>query len=134
VIDSKLLAMDGPRGTGSGHPLFGVRQHQDADGAVRMTLVGELDLSATAGLKARLDEVQNAKRRVRLDLSELDFIDCSGIRAILDALAQARREGGAIEVDRSVSPIVGRLVSLGAISADLWPSEAVGRSGKAAAA
>jgi hypothetical protein len=37
-------------------------------------------------------------------------------------------------VDRSVSPIVGRLVSLGAISADLWPSEAVGRSGKAAAA
>jgi anti-anti-sigma factor len=134
VIDSKLLAMDGPRGTGSGHPLFGVRQHQDADGAVRMTLVGELDLSATAGLKARLDEVQNAKRRVRLDLSELDFIDCSGIRAILDALAQARREGAAIEVDRSVSPIVGRLVSLGAISADLWPSEAVGRSGKAAAA
>jgi anti-anti-sigma factor len=134
VIDSKLLAMDGPRGTGSGHPLFGVRQHQDADGAVRMTLVGELDLSAAAGLKARLDEVHHAKRRVRLDLSELDFIDCSGIRAILDALAQARREGGAIEVDRSVSPIVGRLVSLGAISAELWPSDAVGRSGKAAAA
>src|ERR1700742_4463429 len=104
--------MGGPPGTGSDHPLFGVRQRHDADGAVRMTLVGELDLSATDGLRERLDEVQHGTRRVRLDLSELEFIDCSGIRAILDAMAQARREGTALEVDRSVSPLVGRLGSL----------------------
>ena len=134
VVDSKLFAMDGPRGTGSGHPLFGVRQRHDADGAVRMTLVGELDLSAAAGLRARLGELQHANQLVRLDLSELEFIDCSGIRAILDAMAQARREGAAMEVDRSVSPIVGRLVSLGALAADLWPAEAVDRSGNAEAA
>jgi anti-anti-sigma factor len=99
-----------------------------------MTLVGELDLSATDGLRERLDEVQRAKRRVRLDLSELEFIDCSGIRAILDAMAQARREGTALEVDRSVSPIVGRIVSLGSIASDLWPSDSSGQSGSAAAA
>ncbi|HEX4428248.1 MAG TPA: STAS domain-containing protein [Frankiaceae bacterium] len=126
--------MGGPQGTGSGHPLFGVKQRHDADGAVRMTLVGELDLSATDGLRERLEEVQRGKRRVRLDLSELEFIDCSGIRAILDAMAQARREGTALEVERSVSPMVGRIVSLGSIAGDLWPSDGSGQSGTAAAA
>lgn len=134
MVDSKLFVMGGPQGTGSGHPLFGVKQRHDADGAVRMTLVGELDLSATDGLRARLDEVQRSKRRVRLDLSELEFIDCSGIRTILDAMAEARREGCAFEVDRSVSPIVRRIVSLGAIAAELWPAEGAGHSGSAAAA
>ena len=134
MVDSKLFAMDGPRGIGSGHPLFGVRQHHDADGAVRMTLLGELDLSATDGLKEQLDEVQRAKRRVRLDLSELEFIDCSGLRAILDAMARGRREGAPLEVDRSVSPFVGRIVSLGAVAGDLLPSETTGHSGDVAAA
>jgi anti-anti-sigma factor len=107
--------------------LFDIRQRHDADGAVRMTLTGELDLSAAAGLRARLGEVQHcSKRPVRLDLSELEFIDCSGIRTILDAMAEARREGCALEVDRTVSPVVGRIVALGAISADLWPVETVG--------
>jgi anti-anti-sigma factor len=114
--------------------LFAVHQRHDADGAVRMTLTGELDLSATDGLKARLDEVQRSKRRVRLDLSELEFIDCSGIRAILDAMAEARRDGCAFEVDPSVSPIVRRIVSLGAIAAELWPADADGHPGSAAAA
>jgi anti-anti-sigma factor len=124
VVDPKPYALAAPRGIGPGHPLFEVRQHHDADGAVHMTLTGELDLSAADGLRARLDEVQRAKRRVRLDLSELEFIDCSGIRTILDAMAEARRDGQPFEVDRSVSPMVGRIVSLGSIAEDLWPAEA----------
>ncbi len=134
MVDTKLLDLDGPRGTGPGHPLFNVRQRDDADGAVRMTLTGELDLSAAPGLRARLSEVQRSSRRwVRLDLSELEFIDCSGIRAILDAMAEGRRGGCAFEVERSVSPIVGRIVSLGALAGELWPGEPVGHSGAAAA-
>ena len=135
MVDTKLLALDGPHGTGPGHPLFGVRQRHDADGAVRMTLTGELDLSATPGLRVRLGEVQRAKRPIRLDLSELEFIDCSGIRAILEAMAEARRAGCALEVDRDVSPIVGRIVSLGSIASELWPAaEAAAHAGSAAAA
>ena len=134
MVDSKRFSMHGPRGTGPCHPLFSVRQRHDADGAVRMTLTGELDLSATGGLKARLDEVQQGTRRVRLDLSELEFIDCSGIRAILDAMGQARRAGCRFEVDRSVSPMVGRIVSLGSISEELWPAGGAGNTGSVAAA
>lgn len=134
MVDSTLFATDGPRGTAPCHPLFDVRQRHDADGAVRMTLLGELDLSTTDGLKARLDEAQRSKRRVRLDLSELEFIDCSGIRAILDAMAQARQEGCAFDVDRVVSPIVERMVSLGAIGDELWPAGAADHPGNVAAA
>ena len=134
MVDYKLFAMDGPTRTGPGHPLFDVHQRRDADGAERVTLTGELDLSGTAGLKARLGEVQRRQGRVRLDLSELDFIDCCGMRAILEAMAEARREGCAVEVDRAVSPIVGRVVSLSAIAAELWPTDAAGTPGTAAAA
>jgi anti-anti-sigma factor len=134
VVDYKLFAMGGPRRTGPGHPFFDVRERCETDGAVRMTLTGELDLSASAGFKARLREVQRARDRVRLDLSELEFIDCSGIRAILEAMAEARREGCSFEVDRAVSPIVGRIVTLGAIAGELWPGETAARPGSAAAA
>lgn len=133
MVDTKLLAMDGPR-TGPGHPLFDVRQRHDADGAVRMTLTGELDLSATPGLKVRLNELRRSQDRVRLDLSELEFIDCSGIRAILEAMADARRRGCAFEVERSVSPIVDRVVSFGAIAGELWPTEGAPQPDSAAAA
>jgi anti-sigma B factor antagonist len=134
VVDTTLFTTDGPRGTGPCHALFSVRQRHDADGAVRLTLTGELDLSATDGLRARLDEIQRAERRVRLDLSELEFIDCSGIRAILDAMRQAHWAGCAFEVDRSVSPIVGKIVSLGSVAGELWPTEGAEDPGSAAAA
>ncbi len=134
MVDSTLFSMDGPRGTGPFHSQFDVRQRHDADGAVRMTLMGELDISTTESFKARLDELQRSRRRVRLDLSELEFVDCSGIRAILDAMAQARRDGCTVDVDQAVSPIVGRIVALGAISGELWPAQAGEHPGSAAAA
>lgn len=134
MVDSTLFSMDGPRGTGPFHSLFDVRQRHDDDGAVRMTLMGELDISTTERLKARLNELQRSRRRVRLDLSELEFVDCSGIRVILDAMAQARRDGCMVDVDQAVSPIVGRIVALGAISGALWPTQASGHPDSAAAA
>lgn len=134
MVDSTPFSMDGPRGTGPFHSLFDVRQRHDDDGAVRITLMGELDISTTERFKARLDELQRSRRRVRLDLSELEFVDCSGIRAILDAMAQARRDGCTVDVDQAVSPMVGRIVALGAIGGELWPEQAGDHSGSAAAA
>jgi anti-anti-sigma factor len=115
--------MDGPRGTGPSHPLFRVTQRHDADGAVRMTLLGEMDLSASEGFRAQLDRVQESRRRVRLDLSELEFIDCSGMRAILNAMSEARRNRRELEVGRNVSPMVARVVCLARLAEDLWPGD-----------
>jgi anti-anti-sigma factor len=123
VVDSTAVAMDGPQGTGPSHPLFGIKQRHDADGAVRMTLLGEMDLSTSEGFQAHLDRVQQSSRRVRLDLSELEFIDCSGMRTILNAMSEARRSRRELEVGRTVSPMVQRVVSLARLAEHLWPGD-----------
>ena len=111
-------------GTGGSQtrPVFDVRQRHDADGALRVTLMGELDLAVSDGLTAQLDRLRRSERRVRLDLSELDFIDCCGINGILRALAEARRLHWDLEVDPLVSPGVRRITSLEDIASELWPA------------
>ncbi len=134
MIESMLAGMDGAGGTGVRRPLFEINERDDVDGALRLTLIGELDLSVRDRLRAQLDELRRGRRRVRLDLSELEFVDCSGIGAILNALADARRNRWELEVDRLVSPIAARVISLGRLASELWPPDAVNaRAGEAAA-
>ncbi len=102
-------------------PLLEISERQDADGALRLTLIGEMDLAVSDRLQARLDQLRPSQRRVRLDLSQLEFIDCSGIRTILNALADSRREARELEVGRTVSPMVERVISLADVAPDLWP-------------
>ncbi len=125
MIDSMLADTDGPTGNEVSLSMLELSERQDADGAVRLTLIGELDLSVTDRLRGRLDQLGRSQRRVRLDLSQLDFIDCSGVRAILNALTDARGKQRALEVDRRVSPNVSRVISLVHIASDLWPADAL---------
>jgi anti-sigma B factor antagonist len=103
--------------------LLEIGESEDADGAVRVALTGELDLSANDHLGARLAALHRAGRRVRLDLSALEFIDCSGIGLIVRALSEARVDGWALEVDRHVSPLAERVFALAEIEAALWPQD-----------
>jgi anti-sigma B factor antagonist len=103
-----------------------IGENEDVDGAVRVALSGELDLSATDRLRARLAELHRSGRRVRLDLSALEFIDCSGMGIIVGALADARADGWALEVDRSVSPLAQRVFALAQIESALWPPDGEG--------
>jgi anti-anti-sigma factor len=119
VIDS---TMDGTKVC----PGIEMRQRHDADGMLRVTLIGELDLAVAEGLRIRLDQLQRSERRVRLDLSELEFIDCRGVDGILRAMGDARRNHRELEVDRRVSPGVRRITRLEEIASALWPAPAVG--------
>lgn len=65
-----------------------------ADGGVRVSLRGELDIASARQLEERfaaLDE--QAPTRVVIDLSGLMFIDSSGLRVLLLADARAREQG-----------------------------------------
>ena len=123
MIELTMQGHGRPRATGT-RPVFEIRQRHDTDGALRVTLIGELDLAVADGLRARLDQLRRSERRVRLDLSELEFIDCSGINGILGALAEARRQHWELEVDRLVSPGVRRITSLADVASALWPAAA----------
>lgn len=64
---------------------FQVIESHDADGCVRLALVGELDLAVADHLSARFDQLSKDAIRVRVDLSRLEFIDSSGIRTLVHA-------------------------------------------------
>jgi anti-anti-sigma factor len=88
----------------------------DAGGAVRLAVSGELDITATPRFEAELAEAQ-AGRPVVLDLRDLRFLDCGGIRVLLAADRRARRAGGRFVVVRG--PVdVERILALVGVELD----------------
>lgn len=88
---------------------------------IRLSLTGELDHLASQALLGRLDERRTAGEAVRLDLSRLEFIDSSGVRAILVSVREAASAAWHIEVDPRVSRQVKRVFDLLGIGSALWP-------------
>jgi anti-sigma B factor antagonist len=102
-------------------PSFEIQESVDDDGAARVALVGELDIAVADGVEERLRLLRDAGRRVRLDLSQLDFIDSSGVRAIVLGLKHARQGGHELDVDHEISPTVRRMIDIMGIAPQLWP-------------
>jgi anti-anti-sigma factor len=72
---------------------------------VRLRVRGELDLATTELLADRLRRLRERNAAVLLDLDELAFIDASGLRVVLDAAGDARRDGWAFTVTRGSAPV-----------------------------
>src|SRR5690349_10503659 len=64
------------------------------DGTARIRLLGDLDLATASILSAELDGLRaGGVRRMILDLSDLEFMDSSSLRCILEHDAEAQRDG-----------------------------------------
>jgi anti-sigma B factor antagonist len=63
------------------------------DGTVVLTLHGDLDLASADSVAARLEQLRAAGEPALLDLDELDFMDSSGLRLVLDAAETSDRTG-----------------------------------------
>lgn len=64
-----------------------------ADGAVTVTLRGELDLASVPAVEDRLAEIEKSSpARILIDLTGLTFIDSSGLRVLLLADGRAREQ------------------------------------------
>jgi anti-sigma B factor antagonist len=59
-------------------------------------LCGELDAAGAAGVTAVLAGVVARCPDIIVDLTDLEFIDCGGLRALAEARDQARRTGGGL--------------------------------------
>lgn len=91
---------------------FGVGPRRDHDaGAVEcifsavladdvLVLEGELDLATAAVFARALDDLDRTVGlgRATVDLRTLDFMDCTGLRVLLEAAMRARRGGGRLSV------------------------------------
>ncbi len=86
----------------------------DRDGETTTIVVaGEVDLETSAALSDALDEVVTA-RRITLDLTEVAYMDSTGLRAILVAKDDIERAGGTLEVS-AASKIVSRLIEISGV-------------------
>jgi len=64
---------------------FEVVEDQLPDGRCRLLLRGELDMTSSPELAARLEELRRRGQGVRLDLTGLTFMDSTGVRALYTA-------------------------------------------------
>jgi stage II sporulation protein AA (anti-sigma F factor antagonist) len=93
----------------------------DGDGERVIRLRGELDIESTPDLERVLLRTRPAGQRVVLDLTELKFMDSTGLRVLLRARAAA--DQGRWEINlRNVPPTIRRLFDMTGVQAAL-PAE-----------
>jgi anti-anti-sigma factor len=78
----------------------------------RLSLRGELDLVSTRELEDRLTRLRAKREPVQLDLSQLEFIDSTGLHLLIRTVASARSTGWRFEIEPQVSQPVRRLFKL----------------------
>lgn len=83
---------------------FTIRESRSDDVAV-LALRGDLDLASADSVTARLHRHRDAGQPVILDLDALEFIDSSGLRVILQAVEDSRREGWSFRVTEGSAPV-----------------------------
>jgi anti-anti-sigma factor len=94
----------------------------DGQGVIVVKVAGELDIAVADALERRLLALVGRRgRRVRLDLSELGFIDARGLHAVINAVSAARRGGGVLEVAPNASTAVSKLIDLVGAADEIWP-------------
>ena len=94
-----------PETSGYRPPRFEVASAH-ADGAVVLRLIGELDLVSEPVLADAI--AQGDGKALRIDLSELAFMDSTGLRALLSL----QREHADVKLRGPLQPAVQRLLEL----------------------
>jgi anti-sigma B factor antagonist len=83
-----------------------------------LAVSGELDMATARQLRAALDAESEGDAPIVVDLAALDFIDITGLRALLDAAGHAAAKGLGFEV-LNPSASVRRLLDLTGLGSGL---------------
>jgi anti-sigma B factor antagonist len=83
----------------------------DRGSSVVIRVRGEVDTATAPQMGQAIDAQMERRRRIILDLSEVEFMDLHGLAVLMRASRRARTEGGSFAVERP-SPVVVRLFEL----------------------
>lgn len=112
-------------------PPFRVERSRRGD-AVVVVPAGEIDLATIDAVRAELTAARAEARRIVLDLREVEFLDSSGLRLIVEAERDAEQEGRTFVLVRPRAQVQ-RLLDVAGLSARLTfvddPAEAVDAPG-----
>jgi anti-sigma B factor antagonist len=88
-------------------------QESDEAGVRVLAVTGELDIATAPDLCARLDASRATRSpRLLVDLSDVDFCDSTGLRALLGAAAEVRAHGGRFAIVCPPTGDVARLLEV----------------------
>jgi anti-sigma B factor antagonist len=79
-------------------------------GVARLALAGELDLACVPRFEALAASAFVMADRCLIDLAELEFVDSSGIRALLRARRRALESGATLEL-ANATPAIARVLA-----------------------
>src|SRR3954447_615996 len=82
----------------------------DLGTSVRVAVAGEIDFLTAEQLRSALATCADGGRTVALDLTKVQFMDCYGMRVLLDAAARVKATTGRV-VLAAASPQVLRFLS-----------------------
>ena len=89
-----------------------IRSKHEGD-AVSVAVAGEIDLSTADQLDAAIREAEETEtNRIVVDLSDLSFVDSTGLGVLLDAINRSRRNGNRLSFVLSKHEAVVRLLDL----------------------
>jgi anti-anti-sigma factor len=91
---------------------FGIHVSPTRAGVVRVCVVGEVDLCTAPLLEEALVRELDAATDLVLDLSEVSFLDSSGLHAIVSAARSARASGGMLIVDSPLPAQARRVIEI----------------------
>jgi anti-anti-sigma factor len=93
---------------------FGLHSDRvDAGGQIRVGVEGEMDLSVIALVDREVERAEATDAsKILLDLDELEFMDASGVRLLLDLSARSEGDGGRLRITGARSPQVQRVLEL----------------------
>jgi anti-anti-sigma factor len=114
---------DHPSADGERAAALTLRERRQPDGAMRLSLAGELDLGTAASLERKLTELKNDGAETTLVLSELGFIDSAGLRVLLRVTGEARRDGWKLAIERGLTPQVAKLFQITGADRVFWSCE-----------
>jgi anti-anti-sigma factor len=102
-------------------PHCAIEQLTAADGTARVLVRGELDLAAVPRLRQVLADLRHDGRSTIIDVTDVRFMDSSGLRVLVEAGAQ-RKEGWGVMLALPSTGPVHRLVDLTGVGPALPPA------------
>jgi anti-anti-sigma factor len=86
---------------------------ENNDGVERVRVRGEVDLAVVGKLDSEMRRAEATEAsKIELDLDQLDFLDASGVRLLLDLAQRSRRNGRRLRIRPANSPQVRRVLEL----------------------
>jgi anti-anti-sigma factor len=86
-------------------------RHLHLSGVTVITVGGELDIMTAPPLEAFVRQVRRPGDQVVFDLTDMTFMDCSGLRVLMRVHREARQDGSTVRL-AAPRPVPARIIEI----------------------